>query len=92
MFIVKEVKRGNPLVEGETSYWGVFNDVEDKDHIHCRNKNANLLCLCYCKINAEKIAEVLNVDSFIEEEDMRIDIEKTYRKYFESIIIIREDF
>ncbi len=66
MFIVKEIKKGNPLIEGEKSYWGVFDRCLYKG-VHCNDEYANLVCYCYSKINAEKIAEILNEDENIEE-------------------------
>lgn len=66
MFIIKEIKEGNPLIEGEVSYWGVFSKCSYQG-VHCKSEYANLMCICYNKSNAEKIAEILNEDELLGE-------------------------
>ena len=66
MFIVKEIKEGNPLIEGEEYLYGVFSECSYQG-IHCKNEYANLICICYNKSNAKKIAEILNEDELLRE-------------------------
>ena len=66
MFIVKEIKEGNPLIEGGVLYWGVFSECSYQG-IHCKSEYANLICICYNKSNAKKIAEILNEDELLGE-------------------------
>ena len=50
--------------------WGVYeNYVVDPDSRHCDNSDfrLNLVCECKSELIAEKIAELLNIDDFIEE-------------------------
>lgn len=67
MYIVKEIKVGNPLIEGEESRWGVFIDIKDELNEGKSDPLGNLVCMCCCEINALKIAEVLEVDEYINE-------------------------
>ena len=66
MFIAKEIKEGNPLIEGELTYWGVFSECSYQG-IHCTSEYANLVCICNNKLNAKKIAEILNEDELLGE-------------------------
>ena len=46
--------------------YGVFDSIpRDDEHVHCKDPEANLIVWCCVELNAEKIAEVLNVDDHI---------------------------
>ena len=48
--------------------YGVYeNYATDPDRRHCNDHYANLVVECKSELIAEKIAELLNIDDFIEE-------------------------
>ncbi len=59
-YIVKQIDVGG-YVSPQIRY-GVFYDVDDPDHRHCKDPNANLVVWCYCEKSANDIAYILNRD------------------------------
>ena len=67
-YIVKRIV--NITAVEYTRSWGVYdNTIVDPDSRHCDNSDfrLNLVVECKSELIAEKIAELLNIDDFIEE-------------------------
>lgn len=72
MYIIKEIKIGNPLIEGEESRWGIFLNVKDEFHEGRVDGYGSMICMCFSRILAVKIAKMLELDCYIEEKMMEI--------------------
>lgn len=69
MYIVKEIKVGNRIVGDEETRWGVFIDIKDELNEGRVDPLSNLVCMCHYKINAYRIADILEMDERIKESD-----------------------
>ena len=69
MYIVKEIKVGNHIVGDAETKWGVFIDITDESNEGRVDPLGNLVCMCHYKINAYRIADILEIDERIKESD-----------------------
>lgn len=67
-YIVKRIQQISPI-EIVVKYGVYDNTIVDPDNRHCigDDPNLNLIVECKSELIAEKIAELLNIDDFIEE-------------------------
>lgn len=68
MYIVKPIIEMTPIMYTRT--WGVYNNPpKDEKYIRYKNniEDVNLIVICHSEIIAQKIAELLNIDEWMEE-------------------------